>query len=280
MIPELNNLLWVVPGVCFLFAYHRLRDVESVEFSNWSYVFFIVLIGVVTILPIESLFESLDILKDKQDIQGIQGIQGKQDIQNKSESIHIGVLFVSSLIAFLIPFFIRLIFEPFVEKLDQDSNFFIPSTMWSILYFFFPLENRDKFIKNCIDYEGEAILVTVDEPILIKHEIENKKNRNTESAKNNTENKNNKVTNVNSSVFLGILLEFPYVATRSIDSHAIRILPLLRGYQYIESKERIKWIKKYTLTEASEGLVIPRTRIIHFCAYDPDQHDNLIFKED
>ena len=267
MIPELNNLLWVVPGVCFLFAYHRLRDVESVEFSNWSYVFFIVLIGVVTILPIESLFEYLGIIsKDKSEsmllFRGLEIVS-----KNKSESIHTGVLFVSSIIAFLIPFFIRLIFEPFVDKLDRDSNFFIPSTMWSILYFFFPLENRDKFIKKCIDYEGEAILVTVDEPILIKHS-------NTEST----------VTNVNSSVFLGILLEFPYVATKSIDSHAIRILPLLRGYyQYIKCdkpKERIKWIEKYKLTEDSEGLIIPRTRIIHFCAYDSDQHEDLINGED
>ena len=81
-----------------------------------------------------------------------------------------------------------------------------------------------------------------------------------------------------SSVFLGILVEFPYVATSSIDSQVIRILPLLTGYRYIKNgQEKIQWIKKYDLDEDSSGIIIPRNKIIHFCQYDKEQHDDIVF---
>ena len=236
----LESLLWVIPGICFLFTYHRLRDVESLEFSNWSYVFFIVLIGAVTILPV------------------------KYFLDPDSNELSITVLILSSLISLVLPFTIKLIFNPFVEKLEQEPNFFIPSFFWSLIYFFFPLENRDKFIKNCIESEGEAVLVTIDESILIK-------NQNKEETK-----------HTKSIIFLGILIEFPYVATSSIDSQVIRILPLLRGYSYIENKEeKIEWINhQYDPQEDSEGLIIPRTKIINFSAYDEAQHDEIMFGKD
>ncbi|MDE0150961.1 MAG: hypothetical protein OXK80_00475 [Bdellovibrionales bacterium] len=247
----LDSLLWVLPGICFLFAYHRLRDVESVEFSNWNYVFFIVFIGVITILPIRYLFNE----------------QG-------STTFSFEVLALSTVAGFLLPFIIKFTFIPFVDKLEKEPNFFIPSTFWSIIYFFFPLENRDKFIKNCIEYEGEAVLITVDEPILFK----GSSNKTPSDKKDDS---NETITNIKSTVFLGILIEFPYVATNSIDSQVIRILPLLRGYYYIEKnkgEEKIKWIRKYTPEDDSLGTIIPRNKIIHFCLYDEKQHDDIIFQ--
>ena len=229
----LDGLLWVLPGVCFLFVYHRLRDVESLELSNWSYVFFIVFIGVITILPLQYFFD-----------------------EEQGSPISFKVLCISTIIGFLLPFVIRYVFNPFVERLEQDPNFFIPSFFWSLIYFFFPLENRDKFIKNCIDYEGEAVLVIVDESVVLEKD---------------------KSLSAQSTVFLGILVEFPYVSTSSIDTHAIRILPLLKGYNRIEKgKEKIEWIQKYIPNKESEGIIIPRSKIIHFCAYDEEQHDNII----
>ena len=68
----------------------------------------------------------------------------------------------------MIPFFVKYLFSFFVARLEKNENFFIPSTFWSMVYFFYPLENRDKFIKNCVDYEGKPVLVTTDEPLLFK----------------------------------------------------------------------------------------------------------------
>ena len=253
----LESLLWVLPGICFIFAYNRLRDVETVEFSGWPYVFFIVLIGVVTVLPLKWILgESI----------------------NSSEGLSFKVFILSCLMGFLLPFIIKWIFIPLVQKLDQEPNFFIPSNLWSVVYFFFPLENRDKFIKHCIENEGEAFLITVDEPLLyLNKQGQGQQNKWEEGT-----------LQVPSRVYLGILMEFPYVATHSIESQVIRILPLLAGYAYVEQQhteqtykatEKIKWTKKYPLTEDSTGIIIPRKKIIHFCRYDEEQHENLVFNQ-
>ena len=110
--------------------------------------------------------------------------------------------------------------------------------------FFYPLENRDKFIKNCIEHEGEPVLVTTEEPLII--ETNNDKPR----------------FYTKSRVFFGILIEFPYVATKITDSQVIRILPLLSGYKYIENtKEKIKWTQTYKIHKDSVGVIIPRNKI-------------------
>ncbi len=264
----LESLLWVLPGICFIFAYNRLRDVETVEFSGWPYVFFIVLVGVVTVLPIKWLLgESVT-----------------------SGELSFNVVALSSLAGFSIPFIIKWCFIPLVHKLDQEPNFFIPSNLWSIVYFFFPLENRDKFIKHCIDHEGEAFLITVEEPIIHFKKLNpgnsTNDNKQQKQSSDNTQNDNKDLCNTHlhipTQVYLGILLEFPYVATNSIESQVIRILPLLAGYKYVVSEknretEKIKWITKYEVTEDSEGIIIPRNKIIHFCLYDEDLHKNLVF---
>ena len=238
---QLESLLWVIPGLCFLFSQSRLRDVETLDVSGWRYVFSIVLIGSITVLPLQFFFG-----------------------EESSKPLSVKILLISSLVAFILPFITKLIFIPFVDRLEKEPNFFIPSTFWSIVYFFFPLENRDKFIKNCIESEGKAVLVTIKEPLLYK-------------------NGNNKPFVIESRVFFGFLVEFPYVATDTIDSQVIRILPLLSGYNYIESsknkeenKTEIKWTKKYEVTKDSLGIIIPRQKIIHFRRYDENLHQDLL----
>ena len=251
---SLESLLWVLPGICFFFANNRLRDVETSDVAGWRYVFVVVFIGTITVLP-------------------IRYISGEKP----TDPLSLKVLFWSSLIAFAVPFITKWIFIPFVNKLEREPNFFIPSTLWSILYFFFPIENRDKFIKSCIEYEGEAVLVTVEEPILY---VKNDKSLNRQSTNDNEQsNKYEEMINIQSRVFLGILIEFPYVATDSINSQVIRILPLLSGYNYYlekTEKEKIKWTKKYDINNESEGIIIPRQKIIHFCLYDKNLHEKMI----
>ena len=237
---SLETLLWVLPGIAFLFSYNRLRDVESLEFSGWPYVFFLVLIGTVTYLPINYFFKDLGLLF---------------------------VVLISSFTAFLIPFVVKFIFNPFVEKLDENENFFIPSNFWSVIYFFYPIENRDKFIKSCMDYEGKAILLTIDERLLVADE-----GRSTDGERFNSP------LNVYTTTVFGILIEFPYVSTSDVSSQTIRVLPLLSGYKYVSSdRERFKWIKRYTIEEDSEGIIIPRNKIIRLSLYNEENHKDMVF---
>ena len=231
---SLEALTWTIPGICFLFSYNRLRDVESLEFSGWPFVFFIVLIGAITELPLRYVF----------------GI-----------SNHVTVILLASIIAFLIPFIIKYLFNPFVKKLEEDENFFMTSALWSIIYFFFPLENRDKFIKNCVEYEGEPVLVTTKEPLMIFQ-------------------KDRKSNIIESTLFFCILIEFPYVATKITDSQVIRILPLFSGYKYIvkeDNEQKIQWTKKYEIEEDSAGMIIPRSEILNFSPYIESEHKDLVF---
>ena len=228
----LENLTWTIPGICFLFSYSRLRDVESVEFSGWPFVFFIVLIGAVTKIPLDYFFDNWS------------------DFE---------IILTASIIAFLIPFIIKFLFEFFIKRLDKDQNFFVNSNFWSVIYFFYPLENKDKFIKNCIDYEGQPILITTEEPLIVQRNEMNP-------------------FHTKARVFFGILIEFPYVATKVTDSQVIRILPLLSGYKCIEeNKEKIQWTQTYEIHKDSTGVIIPRNKILNFSPYVENDHDKLVF---
>ena len=243
---SLENLTWTIPGICFLFSYNRLRDVESLEFSGWPFVFFIVLIGSITKIPLEYFFNTFGPLQ---------------------------IILVASVIAFFIPFIIKFLFEFFIKRLEKDENFFIKSNLWSIIYFFYPLENKDKFIKNCIDHEGQPILVTTEEDVLVttaKDMIVSQKN------KDNI----NESFSIKSRIFFGILVEFPYVATKITDSQVIRILPLLSGYRYIKNnKEKINWTQKYEINKDSVGVIISRNKILNFSPYIEDDHKELVFED-
>ena len=172
-------------------------------------------------------------------------------------------ILVASSIAFFIPFIIKLLFEFFIKKLEKDENFFVNSNFWSIIYFFYPLENKDKFIKNCIDHEGQPVLVTTEESLVIFQ-------KNTDA--------NKERLYIKARVFFGILIEFPYVATKVTDSQVIRILPLLSGYKCIEgNKEKIKWTKQYEIHKDSTGVIIPRNKILNFSPYVEEDHKELVF---
>ena len=50
---SIENILWVIPGVVFIFLYNRLRSLERSSLSGWPYVFLLVLIATITWLPAE-----------------------------------------------------------------------------------------------------------------------------------------------------------------------------------------------------------------------------------
>ena len=49
----LENILWVVPGMVFIFLYNKIRPVGSIQLSGWPYVFFLVFIAAFTWSPVE-----------------------------------------------------------------------------------------------------------------------------------------------------------------------------------------------------------------------------------
>ena len=52
---DIHNILWVVPGVIFIYLYNKRRPSQSIDLSGWSYIFFLVFIAVPTWLPSEWL---------------------------------------------------------------------------------------------------------------------------------------------------------------------------------------------------------------------------------
>ena len=56
MILELEKLLWVIPGVIFIYQYNKRRNSEVINLSGWSYIFALVTVASITWLPIDILF--------------------------------------------------------------------------------------------------------------------------------------------------------------------------------------------------------------------------------
>jgi len=56
--PELENLLWVFPGIVFLYIYNKKNPSQSTDLSGWSYVFLLVIIASFTWLPFEEIFDN------------------------------------------------------------------------------------------------------------------------------------------------------------------------------------------------------------------------------
>ena len=50
---NLHNILWVVPGIIFIFIYNKRRPETNINLSGWPYVFFLVFMASITWLPSE-----------------------------------------------------------------------------------------------------------------------------------------------------------------------------------------------------------------------------------
>ena len=55
---ELQNILWVIPGVIFIYIYNKRKPADSITVSGWPYVFLLVFIAVFTWLPVEILLKT------------------------------------------------------------------------------------------------------------------------------------------------------------------------------------------------------------------------------
>ena len=66
---NLENILWVIPGVIFIHFYNRRRPHEVISLSGWPYIFFLVVIAAFTWLPSELI--TTQFLKESDPLQNL-----------------------------------------------------------------------------------------------------------------------------------------------------------------------------------------------------------------
>ncbi len=55
---ELHSVLWVIPGVVFIYFYNKKKPYEAISLFGWPYLFFLVIIAALTWLPAEFIITS------------------------------------------------------------------------------------------------------------------------------------------------------------------------------------------------------------------------------
>ena len=55
---ELSKLLWVLPGVTFIYIYNKRRPSGRISLSGWSYIFFLVAVAVIVWIPVKNAFHN------------------------------------------------------------------------------------------------------------------------------------------------------------------------------------------------------------------------------
>ena len=266
---DLVSYLWIIPGCLFLFSHNRLRRTASEEITGWRYVFSLALVSLITTLPVYFI---IDIISHKSpllfltEIIPINYIKTKLTdiITKKSHEIKLIIsVTIASIMAFLLPFFLKFIQSLIKDYMSRNPSIFTVSTFSGIIRFFLPLSNKDEFINACIDSEGKPILLTIDSPLYI--------------------NNDDQPFTIKTTTIFGLLAEFPDVSSTSTSFQAIRIYPLLTGYKNIwpcKLKESFIWTKIHQIRPTSLGVVIPREKIILFEPYVKKDHDKAIFDED
>lgn len=129
---ELQELLWVLPGVIFIHVYNKKRPADNINLSGWSYIFSLVVIATITWLPFkiwlsEKYFGEWKILY---------------------------VTFLSVILSFCLTLFL---IQPKIFLFIKNSNSFVIN----IFKYIFPREIYDNFIVNCIKWERKTIILSL-----------------------------------------------------------------------------------------------------------------------
>ena len=128
---NLHNILWVIPGVVFIYFYNRRRPNDTISLDGWPYIFFLVIIATLTWLPAECLYRAdffnMKIFFERFDIT-------ENTLIEDTFILLIAVIF--SIILFLI------------AQNKRISNWIFPSA-------------HDNFYKKCVEWENKEILLTL-----------------------------------------------------------------------------------------------------------------------
>ena len=124
---DLHNILWVIPGVFFIYFYNKRRPDDTISLSGWPYFFFVVVIAFFTWLPAEFITQFL-----------CMNIEILNENQNKLLQLVI-ITLISLFFTFIMLLFAQL-------ELIADLIF---------------LPVYDNFFQKCIEWENEEILLTL-----------------------------------------------------------------------------------------------------------------------
>ena len=120
---NLEDILWVIPGVYFVYIYNRRRPNEIISLTGWSYLFLIVFVAVFTWMPAEGIVNWIG-----------QYSLFKSGILKTIITVMISII-LSSLLFLII----------MIEKIFRLISFSI----------------YDNFHKKCIECENKLVLLTL-----------------------------------------------------------------------------------------------------------------------
>ena len=118
---NLNDILWVVPGVIFIFLFNKYRLQDIISLSGWPYVFFVVVIASLTWLPAELILSLFNF-----------------NIEN-----------------IVMELFIKLITSTFFALI------LLRLSQWKPIAKFIFIPIQDNFCKKCIKWENEFVILTL-----------------------------------------------------------------------------------------------------------------------
>ncbi|MDE0118673.1 MAG: hypothetical protein OXM55_01535 [Bdellovibrionales bacterium] len=245
---ELDKLLWVIPGVIFIYTYNKKRPIDSINLSGWSYLFSLVIVASIIWLPIDIL------------------LSGKLNIFGEWKCLVISA--ISGFIAFLVALFFTsigstkilswsyllflmiittLIWLPFELLLDSKFNIFgkwqtiiIPFTSGLIAFLIALLFKKlskiisfnvpDVFLTNCVQWEHEFVILSLQ----------------------------------NDKIYIGILLKYPDNLRSKYESQVLSIIPVISGGRSQITKE-VEWGTYYPVDDLGNcEIIIPRSKIVTF----------------
>ena len=204
---NVNDILWVVPGVIFIHFFNRRIPSQAIDLSGWPYVFFVVVIATITWLPVELILSLFNF-----------------NIEN-----------------IVIELFIKLIASTFFALI------LLPLSRWKPIAKKIFSQIQDNFCKKCIEWEGEAILLTLK----------------------------------NGKAYIGVLCKYPENPRARHESQTISIMPIKSGYRDQYTKD-ISWTTDYPQYDELEDknqqnkvkdlveTLIPRSEIITFGKFSPE----------
>ena len=141
---DFHNILWVIPGVIFIYFYNKFRPTEAtataINLSGWPYLFLLAFIAALTWFPAELIVEwfyngKVDpILHSETSINLVKESLGNKISTKKGITLVISIILVSILLWI---------------------------TQWPIIarQIFSPVQ--DNFYKKCIEWENKEILLTL-----------------------------------------------------------------------------------------------------------------------
>ena len=127
---NIYNILWVIPGIIFIFIYNKTRPEQAIVLSGWLYVFSLVFIASLTWIPSELIV-----------IATFDWFKTYHWLNDLNENLLKQILTLLFAIIFSI-FWLLLV------RIRLISEWIFPSV-------------QDNFYKKCVEWENEDILLTL-----------------------------------------------------------------------------------------------------------------------